>query len=583
MKKLGYLILLFTSAYIFYSCKKSFLDQQPYGTLNANVLANQKGVESLLISAYAALNGRMNDVGGWESAPSNWVYGSVAGGEAHKGSDATDQPDIIPIEKHIPSPNNNFFNVKWRAVYEGVNRANLVLKQLAAASDVSDATRKRISGEARFLRAYFHLEAKKMWNNIPYIDENMTELVVPNDKVMIPNTADTWPQITADAKYAYDNLPGVMDAVGRANKYAAGALLGKIYMFQKKFSEARTVLLDVYNNGTNPKGVKFGLNDAYQDNFDAATKNSKESVFAVQSSVNDASGANNGNYGDVLNMPYNNIPFTCCGFFQPSQDFVNSFKTDANGLPDPDNYNANPVTIDNGQANFTPYQGTLDPRLDWSVGRRGIPYYDWGLHGGTAWQRDPNYSGPYSPKKNITKKSQQGTYTDASFWNTPSGITAINVNLIRFADVMLWLAECEAEVGTLGEATKYVNLVRARAALPTNIVYKYKDDAHPEQGFSTTPAANYKVGQYPTFGSKDVALKAIRFERKLELGLEGHRFFDLVRWGIAGQELNKYLTYEKTLRSYLSDARFQEPKDNYFPIPQRQIDLNPNLKQNPGY
>jgi hypothetical protein len=582
MKKILIAIFLVTGAGNgLFSCKERFLEKTPNGTLDSDVIANQKGVEGLLIGAYSLLDGYQNGngltVGGWESAASNWVYGSIAGGDAHKGTTPGDQPDITPIEQYNATPTNNYFNVKWRAVYEGVARTNIVLKVLAKATDVSDADRTRIEGEARFIRGFYHFEAKKMWNNVPFIDETMTEFQVPNEKVNVPNDQDIWPRIQADLQFAYDKLPETQPAVGRANKWSAGALLGKCLLFQKKYADAKTVFDQVYLLGANPLGVKYALLERFQDNFNAETKNNPESVFAVQSSVNDAAGAANANYGDVLNGPYGG-PFDCCGFFQPSQDLVNSYKADpATGLPDFENYNLNPVTSDEGiliTQPFTPYQGTLDSRLDWTVGRRGIPYLDYGPHQGIAWQRDQTYGGPYNPKKNMYYKEQKGKLTDASFWS--STVTAINTNLIRFADVILMLAECEVEAGDLNKARTYVNQVRARAANPESWVY---------QDGTTTPAANYKVGTYDAPWTDQVtARKAVHFERKLELAMEGHRFFDLVRWGEAETTLNKYLQYESTLRPYLQGSRFNSNQDEYFPIPQRQIDLSNNvLKQNPGY
>jgi hypothetical protein len=516
-------------------------------------------------------------IGSWASAANNWVYGSISGGDAHKGSTSDDQPDINSIEIYNPIATNDFFNVKWKALYEGVTRANIVLKVMANAADLTDVDRKRIEGEARFLRAYYHFEAKKLWNMVPYIDETMTDFTVPNEKVNVPNDADIWPKIQADLQFAYDNLPELQQAVGRANKWSAGAMLGKCLIFQKQYPEAKAVLEQVYLNGKNPLGVKYKLLERYQDNFNAETKNNSESVFAVQNSVNDGAGGANGNYGDVLNAPYGG-PFDCCGFFQPSQDLVNSFKVDAsNGLPDYDNYNTNAVTSDEGVAitdPFTPYQGTIDSRLDWTVGRRGIPYLDFGPHQGILWQRDQTYGGPYNTKKNVYYKAQKGKLTDASFWSTT--ITAINYNVIRLADVILWLSECETEAGDLNKARAYVNEVRARAANPLSFVY---------QDSTTTPAANYKTGLYQIpWTDQEYGRKAVHFERKLELGMEGHRFFDLVRWDEAEATLNKYLGYESNLRTYLKGATFNQPKNIYFPIPQRQIDLsNGLLKQNEGY
>jgi hypothetical protein len=421
-----------------------------------------------------------------------------------------------------------------------------------------------------------------MWNNVPFVDENVTDFNLTND-------ADIWPQIEADLKFAYDNLPAVMDARGRVNKWAAGALYGKALLFQRKFAEARTVLDAVYTSGVNAQGQRYALLARYADNFNADTKNSTESVFAVQYSVNDGSAADNGGWGEVLNFPYTGGPGTCCGFFQPSQDLVNSFQVDGTtGLPDIANYNATEVRNDQGirsDAPFTPETGALDARLDWTVGRRGIPYLDWGKHPGFNWIRDQVYGGPYSPIKNTYYSSQTGVRTDRAFWT--SGITANNYTLIRFADVILMLAECEVEVGTLERARELVNLVRARAANPAGFVLD-----------GAAPAANYRVGIYTSpWTSQADARAAVRFERKIELGMEGHRFFDLVRWGVAATEINRILDYNSgrsnpsinNKRNYLVNADFTSNKHEYFPVPQSVIDRSvggdgvARIKQNPGY
>ena len=188
---------------------------------------------------------------------------------------------------------------------------------------------------------------------------------------------------------------------------------------------------------------------------------------------------------------------------------------------------------------FDPYPGTLDPRLDWTVGRRGIPYLDWGVHPGFDWIREQSSGGPYSPKKTSIYASQVGNYTEASYWTI--GANAININLIRYADVLLWAAEAEvmSTNGSLVKAQDYVNQLRNRADDSSGWVYKYKDDQNPSAGFSDTKAANYFIKPYPGVWTDPVfAMKAIRYERMLELGMEGHRFFDLVRWGIAEHDIN---------------------------------------------
>ena len=585
MKKLIYSILcLSVVGLITYSCSKSFLERTPKGILDENTLANKKGVEALLIGAYSVLDGFIDGggifLGGWPSAGSNWVYGGVAGGDANKGTDGGDQPDINPIERFESNATNGYYNTKWSVVYEGVTRCNSVLKTMAKATDISASDVTRITGEARFLRGHYHFEAKKMWKNVPYVDEKVTDFKVPNDK-------DIWPQIEADLKFAYDNLPEVMNAKGRVNKWAAGAMYAKALLYQGKFAEAKAVFDLVYSNGKNAQGQKFALLPRYHMSFNAETENSTESVFAVQYSVNDgAPDAANGGWGEVLNFPYNSGPGGCCGFYQPSQDLVNAFQVDANGLPFLDTYNNNEVKNDQGLTSaqpFVPTTAALDARLDWTVGRRGIPYLDHGKHPGADWIRLQSYGGPYSPIKNVFTKAEKDKLSDKSFWT--SGVTATNYTLIRFADVILMLAECEVEVGSLEKARQLVNEVRARAANPAGFVMD-----------GAVPAANYQVGLYTNpWTDKAVARKAVRFERRLELGMEGHRFFDLVRWGEAKATLDAYFRYVSgtsnpsinNKRTYLAAPSvpvFTAGKHEYFPIPQRQIDLSSGtLKQNPGY
>jgi len=570
MKKTVFgIILSFMLGVIVYSCSKKFLDQPSLGSLNEDVLATKKGVNALLIGAYSLLDG-YGAGGNWDASGSNWVYGSVVGGDAHKGSDAGDQQDINPMERFESSPTNNYYANKWRTVYEGVVRANNTLKVMAKAKDLSADEIKSITAQVRFLRGHYHFEAKKMWNMVPYVDEKNEDIKLGNDK-------DIWPNIEGDFQFAYDNLAETMDLVGRANKWAAGAFLAKVKMFRKDYAGALPILNAIIANGKTSKGVKFALNAKFHDAFDADTKNSPEAVFSVQYSVNDGAQGDNGGWGDVLNFPYTGGPGGCCGFFQPTQDLVNSYQT-VGGLPLVDTYNSTEVKSDQGLKSsdpFVPHTGALDPRLDWTVGRRGIPYLDWGKHPGQQWIRDQAYSGPYAPMKNTYKKSQEGVLTDKSFWT--SGVTANNYTLIRFADLLLWAAEAEVEAGTLEKARDYVNQVRGRAANPAGFVMD-----------GAVPAANYVIGLYTVpWTDKVMARKAVHFERKLELAMEGHRFFDLVRWGEAQQTLNAYLVYERTKRSYLNAATF-EATDIYFPIPQQMIDLSslngtPTLKQNPGY
>lgn len=574
--------ILILGVVLLIACSKSFLDIPPAASLSPNTLANKTGAEAILVGAYSLLDGEGGAGGGngpWATAASNWVYGSTPGGDAHKGSDAGDQNLITPIETWNTLPANNYLVDVWRARYDGVQRANEAIRIMRLAKDVTAADTIQITAEARFLRAHYAFELYKMFKNIPWIDENIT---YSKGNWHVPNTTDVLPNIEADLAYAYANLPETQSQVGRANKWAAASYLGKIYLWEKKYSDARTLLTTVVANGKTSGGLPYKLVAHYADNFNPATKNSSESILAAQNSVNDGSGAGNANAGDVLNFPYSpNSPGGCCGFFQPSYSFVNSFKTDpANGfIPFLDgSFNNADLKNDEGIPESTPYVADIvtpvDPRLDWSVGRRGIPYLDFGIMPGTSWIRDQASAGPYAPIKNVYYKSQKGVFTDNSSWT--SGYTANNTNLIRFADVLLWAAEAEVEGGgTLAQALKYVNMVRARAMDPS--------------GFVQGSVANYQIGLYTSFPSADYARKAIYFERKVELGMEGHRFFDLVRWGIAATELQAYQQHELA-SGYLimKNVVFHPGKSEFLPIPQTEIDLSSQagksvLTQNPGY
>lgn len=571
----GSILLSLLVAVVLLACKDDFFEKPPYGAASEYTLRTRRGVDVLLIGAYSALDGFVGWEFGspWNSAASNWVYGNVASDDAYTGSGVDCYNEIMSVEQYMVVPYNDAVRAKWGVVYEGAARANTVLRILAETpeSEVAEPDRSRIAAEARFLRGHYHFEAKKMWNNVPYIHENELDGRVPNDR-------DIWPDIEADFRFAFENLPETQAEVGRANKWAAAAFLAKALVFQQKYAEAKPLLEDIIANGVTVRGEKYGLNDCFHDNFNAETKNSKESVFAVQYSVNDGSTDNeNGGYGDILNFPYSGGPSGCCGYHQPSQNLVNAFKTDADGLPLLDDFNAEDVTHDEGipsDSAFTEYAGALDPRLDWTAGRRGIPYLDWGDHPGRAWIRDQDYSGPYAPKKNVFYKRQEGTLSAATGWIRSAN--ANNYTFIRFADVLLWAAECEVELGNLGKALEYVNLVRDRAK--NGCVVKNDDGS---------PAANYHVELYTNFPSQEYARKAVRFERRLELALEGHRFFDLVRWGIAEETIDDYLAGESDNRHYLSWAHF-EAHEVYFPISYWVIEASmkdgaATLKQNEGY
>ena len=555
------------------SCSEEFLEVPPVGQLSENQLSSLAGLDAALIAAYSQVNGRGNRLG----SPSNWVWGSIRGGEANKGTDPGDFTTINPIQRFENDAAGGDMGSKYNVAYEGVARANNVLRLVAKAGDAISANDQvRLSAQARFLRAHFYFELARDYNRTPYVDETVD---YGSGLEEVKNDKDLWPFIIADLEFAISKLPATQPQVGRVNAWAAKSYLGKVYMYTKEFTKAKALFDDVIANGVTSNGLKYDLVPYYDDMFRGKNDNHQESIWAYQSAANTGSVANANPEFD-LNFPYNTGPSgpgNCCGFFQPSFTFVNAFRT-KDGLPLLDkSYNsaANEVKNDMGVASgaaFTPDAGPLDPRLDHTVGRRGIPYLDWMDHPGQAWIRNQPNAGPYSPRKYVYAKSEAGTFQDNSSW-TP-GYTGINFMIIRFADILLLAAEAEIEVGSAEKAREYVNRIRTRAI---NSFLTRGDGSD---------AANYQISTYTAaWTDKDVARAAVRHERLLELGMEGHRFYDLQRWGTAKQELDFYFAYDGAkLSSALGGATYTD-KYKWVPIPQDQIDLvgTDILTQNPGF
>ncbi len=561
-----------------FACKDQFLEVPPTASLAQAQLSSKAGVEGALIGAYAQLAGK-----GYSrlAAGNNWVWGSIRGGENNKGTDAGDFTSINPMQRYEVQPTDGDLNSTWQAKYEGIARCNATINLANGSKELSAADKTRIVAEARFLRGHYYFELKKLFNSVPYVDETQD---YGKGIEKVTNTEAFWDKIEADFAYAYTNLPATSSSAGRANKWAAQAYLGKALLYQGKFADAKAKFTDVIANGVTTNGKKYGLVPKFAEIFNAENDNNEEAIFAIQSAMNTGN-VNNANGFDDLNYPYNtgsDGPGNCCGFFQPSFSLANAYRT-VNGLPiltetagAPD-YNKDENAVKNdfkiaSSAAFTEDAGPLDPRIDHTIGRRGIQYLDWIEHPGKNWIRDQTYAGPYSPKKYVYYKRQENTLTDGSSWTR--GYATMNYNIIRFADVLLMAAEAEIEAGSLEKALEYVNLVRARAANPAGFVMK-----------GGVPEANYVIAPYASFADKATAQKAVRMERMLELATEGHRFFDLVRWGTDVTTLNAYLGYEsKSLVTKFGGASYQAT-DKYLPIPQAQIDIQGSsvLKQNPGY
>lgn len=571
-----------------YGCK-DFLERAaaPQGTLNEQTLLNRTGVEGSLIAAYRALDAH-SAVGGWGNAASNWVWGSVTSDDAYKGSEASDQPPINDIEAYQWSTAGAeaYLNDKWRGTFEGIVRSNATLRLLKQVvqekpGELSAADASSIEGEALFLRAHYHFEAWRMWGRIPYYKEDDTDFRKANG-----TSAEAVTAILADLDAAIAKLPTTPRNVGRAGQWTAKAYKGRVQVYAGQFAAALTTLREIRTSGPYALEASFDRVWTGFTEFD----NGPETIFAFQASVNDGEPSGwNSNWGERLNFPHGTSHSSCCGFHQPSQNLVNFFAVDAAGLP-------LALTDANWNARNTNLTATasaalaVDPRLDWTVGRDGVPYKDWGAHA-PEWIRSPQYGGTYSPKKNA---HELASGAESSVGWVPTQTNSVNIHLFRYADLLLLLAEAEVEAGVLENARTIVNEIRARAGVRAQgRGVDRASIAVPINDPSITWAI-YRVGQYTTpWTSQAQARDFVRFERRLELAMEGQRFFDLKRWGIAETVLNAYLNgvgggNEKARRGYLVAAAPVTARHMLYPIPARQIELSKvagqeRLTQNPQW
>jgi hypothetical protein len=575
---------------VLYGCK-DFLSSasEPQGTLNQTTLANRTGVEGSLIAAYRALDCTDATSSNWGCAASNWVFGSVAGDDSYKGSTGTDQPPINDIEGYhwSTSAAGDYLNTKWVQVYEGVVRANStlrLLKEVKASSptEFSTADANGIAGEAIFLRAHYHFEAWKMWGNIPYYREDDADFRKPNI-----DSAAVAVELLKDLDSAIKLLPTSPrnGQVGRADQWTAKAYRGRVLTYTKQWAAAVATFKDIQANGPYKLETSFDrVWSAYQD-----ASNGPETIFAYQASSNDGEpNAANANYGERLNFPYSPSHFACCGFDPPSQNLVNAFLVDpVSGLPlsitAPATWNTSNAAFVAG--NMTP----VDPRLDWTVGRDGVPFKDWGNYSIT-WVRDPSNGGPYMPKKIIHEK---GSGAETTVGWQPQQQSSINIHLYRYADVLLMLAEADVEQGDLAGATAIVNQIRTRAGVFAQGPGTSRADMAIPINDPRITWAHYQIGLYPVFGSLQAGRDAVQTERRLELAMEGQRFFDLRRYGTVAAVINGYINgvgggAENTRILYKKTAETIVARHRFYAIPNIQIQLSKtgatdNLKQNPGW
>jgi hypothetical protein len=577
-----------------YSCSDSFLDKAPQGSAFENSFYNETGINALLTGAYSMVEGSALWTVSWGASITNWTYGSVASDDAGKGSYIGDQIPVNEIERWEMSTTNNYPADKWILnIGMGVNRCNIVLNAISKTEGLAEATATKLKAEARFLRGMYYFESWLVFGDkVPLISEDKIAdaATISNDNA--PGVVLKF--ITDDLAFAGANLPATQSQVGRATKWAAKALAARAYLQVLDYASAKPLLDEIIASG------QFSLAPKFFDNFRIATNNNKESIFEIQRCVNDINESLNGEVGIGLNAPYAPELGMCCGFHQPTQNLANAFKVDANGLPLFDTFNNTDLKNDQGIASkdeFIPATDLLDPRIDFTMGRRGLPYMDWGIMRGQDWIRDQSWGGPYNTvEKTFFYKSERNTLSTTTGWQT--GINSNNIRYLRYGQILLWRAEIAANEGDLAKALDYVNQIRTRAGNEKVMgkvnIYKLPLDVNTGDTWKqyvdfTVPAANYKIGTYASFADKNYAMKAVQWENRLEFATEGFRFFDLRRWdkanpGSMAATLNAFAAADQRVRPEVMKGTSFDEKDKYQPVPQVQLDLQPGvLVQNSGY
>lgn len=559
MKSLFRTFALLGLGVLLWTCNEDeFLDTPPQGVLAQSNLTAREGIDAALISAYSRTDGWAQDWGQasvWSIAGSNWLFGSVTSDDAHKGSEPADGASMQDLEMFIWRPSAGEFESKFAILYDGVRRANETLSLINGNTDLDQATRDRLTGEALFLRAHYHADLWKNFQNVPFFTTEDVDFRKPNDQ-------DIHPLIAADFEMAGSLLPAVQSQVGRATSGAAYAMLGRHRMMVRDYAGAKSALDRV---------TGYALQDCYHDIFSTGGENGSGMIFSTQASVNDGNPeGDNANFSNRLANPHGGSPIGCCGFHQPTQNLVNAYRVDANGLP----------LLDNSFDNNPTAEEAVDPRLDWVAGRDGIPFLNWGTHE-PSWVRDRGYSSEY----NIKKFSEaNGESSNVGWVNTQ--LSPINVPLIRYADVILMLAEIDVENNMLEAARTKVNMIRARAGNCAQ-----GEGIDPVAIDDPTTSATYAVGEYTeAWTDQNAAREAVRLERRLELALEGHRFYDLRRYGTDYMinTMEDYFTVEQTRRPFLQAHQPVQARHVRYPIPTAAIQLSvvdgvPTLRQNDGY
>lgn len=550
----------------FWSCS-DFMDEEPKGVLSEEEASNPENVDGLVNASYSALG---NDH--WETPFSLWPFGNVRSDDAYKGGSGTNdaQPfHFLEVSNNI-RPSQGEWDDIWYLMYVGISRTNKAIGALNEIEEEEYSKKKERIAEMKFVRGHFYFMLKILFNKIPYVEEGIPIEEYDSISNVALSNNQLWDTIANNFESASKDLPSVQDDHGRPTNTAAYAYLAKTRLYQAyeqdddySVSNINSVTLEKVIEAANEVIGKSSLETDFGNNFMPGTEyeNGKEALFSIQFSQDDNTRYGRLNFADEMALPQG---LGCCDFHKPSQDLVNSFKTDEEGLPIFEDYNESDLESENLD------QNTVDPRLYHTVAIPGLPWkYEEEEIFKEDWNRSPDTYGTYaSLKENVPIGCDCTVNIDPFYANSKNRIE------IRYADVLLFKAEALIELGRQDDALPLINEVRSRAKNSLEFTGDYTSNNYIEE---------YKPGENCQW-TQEFARKALRWERRLEFAMEGSRFFDLVRWGIAESTLEDYYNIEQNKRSYYNEASFNQGVNEYLPIPLNQIDFSKGIyEQNNGY
>ncbi len=468
---------------------------------------------------------------------SEWYFGDIASDDALKGGqDLADGADAYDIDNFKVNANNTICLDYYRAKYQGIARCNLALQQVAKMDpddEMSQSRKDCLLGEAYYMRAFYYFQLVRIFGGVPLVD-------------FVIDSSDRWQQPRATAEEVYQHIIDDLlhaeellwnksqysaEDLGRATKGAAQAMLCKVYLYQKDYANAYTWGKKFVDEQYN---TEYRLCNNYAENFTLAGENGPESVFEIQymadptSDFGEGFGFTRGTFTTVLTRPrWSKLPIgqVGWGWNHPTQNLFDEFEAG-------------------------------DARREYTIGQPDAE---------SAQEIEVDYLGSVYHNRKTSYQEIDGSFPSIDHHSR----SPLNYKLIRTSDVLLLYAEAALESGKDIDAAKWaLEEVRSRAranstagALPAFPGYR---------GYSDNPA-----------DLRD----AIRHERRVELGMEGHRWFDLVRWGIAYDVMDRDNgTYgrNESDEARAEMANFIKGKSELFPIPAEEINLNP-MEQNPGY